>query len=212
MLIVEDNREFASYLKDELSGLYRIYLAADGKEGIAVAKKEEIDLIITDVMMPVIDGMEMCRILKTDIDTSHIPIIMLTAKNADESRISGYGAGADEFLSKPFNMDILLLRIRYLLDMKERRIEYFSREIKVNPSKLDVPSLDEALIGKALKCVEEAAQLLSDSGLNVTEIAYMTGFSSLKYFDRYFKEEFGVTPTQYASGIRNKAKKELQNT
>ena len=258
LLIVEDNREFASYLKDELSGLYRIYLAADGKEGIAVAKKEEIDLIITDVMMPVIDGMEMCRILKTDIDTSHIPIIMLTAKNADESRISGYGAGADEFLSKPFNMDILLLRIRYLLDMKERRIEYFSREIKVNPSKLDVPSLDEALIGKALKCVEEnmdnpdfsvemlsgyvgmhrmnlyrkfqsilgqtpsvfirsirlkrAAQLLSDSGLNVTEIAYMTGFSSLKYFDRYFKEEFGVTPTQYASGIRNKAKKELQNT
>ena len=258
VLIVEDNVEFASYLKDELSGLYRIYLATDGKEGIAVAKKEEIDLIITDVMMPVMDGMEMCRILKEDIDTSHIPIIMLTAKNADESRISGYGAGADEFLSKPFNMDILLLRIRYLLDMKERRIEYFSREIKVNPSKLDVPSLDEALIGKALKCVEEnmdnpdlsvemlsgyvgmhrmnlyrkfqsilgqtpsafirsirlkrAAQLLSDSELNVTEIAYMTGFSSLKYFDRYFKEEFGVTPTQYASGIRNKAKKELQNT
>lgn len=244
VLLVEDNDEFRSYLVGELSGAYVMYQASDGASGIEIARKEHIDLVITDVMMPVMDGMEMCRRLKTDIETSHIPVIMLTARDTDDSRISGYGVGADEFIAKPFNMDILLMRMKYLIDVRDRRIAYFSKEIEVNPSEMEIPSLDEALIRKALQCVEEnmdnpelsvemlssyvgmhrmnlyrklqsilgqtpslfirsirlkrAAQLLRDSQLTVTEIAYMVGFSSLKYFGKYFKEEFGVTPTQYA--------------
>ncbi len=244
VLLVEDNDDFRSYLVSELSGLYVMYQASDGVSGIEIAKREHIDLVITDVMMPLMNGVEMCRRLKTNIETSHIPVIMLTARDTDDSRISGYGVGADEFIAKPFNMDILLLRIKYLIDLRDRRIAYFSREIEVNPSEMEIPSLDEALIRRALQCVEEnmdnpelsvemlssyigmhrmnlyrklqsilgqtpsvfirsirlkrAAQLLRNSELTVTEIAYMVGFSSLKYFGKYFKEEFGMTPTQYA--------------
>jgi signal transduction histidine kinase/DNA-binding response OmpR family regulator/ligand-binding sensor domain-containing protein len=243
ILIVEDNNEFRQFLVEQLEKDYRIVQAADGEKGEQQALKTLPDLIITDIMMPKVDGVELCKRIKTNIHISHIPVIMLTARASDESKLSSYEAGADEYISKPFNFDILLLRVRKLIAQQEARKAQFRTTIEVNPSKITTTSLDEELIRKALSFIEEnmnneeyfvddlsrdmsmsktslynkilsitglapaqfirsirlkrAAQLLQDSQFNISEIADIAGFGTIKYFNIHFKEEFGQTPTQY---------------
>jgi DNA-binding response OmpR family regulator len=115
LLIVEDNKELVYYLKSELQEDYKILVAENGEEGFNSAKDELPDLIISDLMMPGIDGIEMCKKLKIQLETCHIPIIILTAKSGSESEKAGLETGADEYLSKPFNMELLKLRIKNLL-------------------------------------------------------------------------------------------------
>jgi DNA-binding response OmpR family regulator len=243
ILIVEDNDEFRQFLVEQLYDAFLIVEAANGEEGEQMALKEFPDLIITDVMMPKVDGLELCIRLKNNIQTSHIPIILLTARASDEAKLVGYEAGADEYISKPFSFDILLLRIQKLIEQQEDKKEKFRKNIEVTPSSMVITSLDEKLVQKLLQCIEKnmsnseysiddlsadvgfsranmyrkiqfitgktpadflrsirlkrAAQLLRDTQLNVSEISDMVGYNTLKYFNKNFKEEFGVTPTQY---------------
>lgn len=216
-------------------------------EGLKIAYREIPDLILSDVMMPRLDGVEMSKKIKADIRTSHIPLILLTAKSGEESKLEGLTAGADDYITKPFNLEILLVKIHNLVEARKRNREIFKDQIRIEPSKIAVSSLDEQLIKKALEYTEvnisnpdfsveelsrelgmsrvhlykklssltgktpiefirvirlkRAAQLLEESQLTVSEIAYEVGFNNPKYFRKYFKDEFGVLPSQY--GTRN---------
>ncbi|MDP4276266.1 MAG: ATP-binding protein [Bacteroidota bacterium] len=243
LLLVEDNLEFRSFLAESLEEFYHVVVASDGQQGSEKVVHVLPDLVISDIMMPEVDGIELCRRIKTDIRTSHIPVILLTAKISEEYQFVGYEAGADAYIAKPFNMDILFLRIRKLIEQQESRKALFHKTIVVNPSSIAITSLDEKLVQKALDCVEKnmdnpeysveelseeigmnrtqlyrklqsivgmtpsdfirsirlkrAAQLLEKSQFNVAEVADMVGFNTQKYFSKYFKEMFGVKPSQY---------------
>ena len=243
LLIVEDNTELRHFLSEQLDSRYNILQASDGEQGFAIAFENFPDLIVSDLMMPVISGLEMCQNLKNDIQTSHIPIILLTAKLSDESKIESYKAGADSYITKPFNFDVLLTRIETLIEQQEKRKKLFHKTIEISPSSITTTSLDEELMKKALLVVEEnidnseysvddlalslafsrrqlsrkfqsiiglspgefissvrlkrAAQLLKDSQYNISEISDMVGFTTIRSFNRNFKDEFDVTPTQY---------------
>ncbi|MDR2810169.1 MAG: response regulator [Tannerellaceae bacterium] len=246
LLIVEDNKELRDLLTSRLKNNYHILQAEDGEEGLKIALKEIPDMILSDVMMPRMDGIEMSKHLKGDIRTSHIPIILLTAKTGDESKLQGLTAGADDYISKPFNQEILQIKIRNLVEMRKRNQALFEEQMRIEPSKIVVNSLDKQLISKAIEYTENnlsnpnfsveelsrelgmsrvhlykklsslsgktpiefiriirlkrAAQLLKESRLTVSEIAYEVGFNNPKYFRKYFKDEFGVLPSQYALG------------
>jgi len=244
LLVVEDNDDLRGFLVDELSKKYIVIEAADGLEGIEMAQSMSPDLIVSDVLMPNMDGLELCKRIKSNLHTSHIPVILLTARSSEEHRLSGYQSGADEYLSKPFNLDILLLRIEKLIEQQNRRKEKFSQKIDVNPKEITITTIDEQLIQKALACIEQnmdnpeysvrqfsrdmrmdrtvlykklqsitglspsdflrsirlkrAAQILVRGQFPIAEVAEKVGFNTPKYFTKYFKEAFGMTPSQYA--------------
>ncbi len=252
LLIVEDNTEFRHFLTEWLSTDFQIIEACDGVEGEEKAIHHSPDLIISDMMMPRRDGLKMCKLIKGNIQTSHIPIILLTARTSDEARIESYEAGADSYISKPFNFEILQTRIKMLLEQQEHRKERFHKEINISPQEITITSIDEDFMKKALTLVEEnmenpefsvnqlcsdlamsrsqlyrkfesitgltpndfirsvrlkrAAQLLCESNCHISEISDLVGFNSIKYFNKYFKEEFNVTPTQYRSQHLNNIK------
>ena len=241
LLIVEDNDDFRNFLINCLKGTYQVFDAPNGKEALEILAHQSIQIVISDVMMPEMDGMELCRKIKTDIRYSHIPVILLTARTADEHELSGLKEGADDYITKPFNLEILLLRIQKILKWTKNNHEKF-KTIDISPSEITVSSLDEQLIEKAVRAVEEnmdnsefsveelssyvgmsrghlykklimitgksplefirilrvkrGKQLLEQSQLNVSQIAYQIGLSP-KQFAKYFKEEFGYVPSEY---------------
>jgi len=162
VLIVEDNADMRTFIKGYLNDVYHIIEAADGEEGLATAIAEIPDLVISDVMMPKMDGNEMCDKLKTDERTSHIPIIILTAKAGSDSKIEGLEAGADAYLTKPFDGKELLIRVKNLIKQRQKIREFFSNKIaSANHSPLanlqdsGISSMDQQFIEKAVKVVEE---------------------------------------------------------
>lgn len=154
ILLVEDNKELRSLLNDDLNTQYRIKEAVDGDQGLKMAKKLMPDLIVSDVMMPKMDGFEMCELLKSKLETCHIPIILLTAKTLEEDRIKGYEHGADGYISKPFVANVLKARISNLLEAREKMRKRFS-EIGgvVVSSEITTSNLDKAFLDKVTKIV-----------------------------------------------------------
>ncbi len=176
ILLVDDHPEFRQFMAEWLSKKYRILEAGDGAAGLAIVKAEFPDLVISDVMMPGMDGFELCRQIKSDLQVSHIPVILLTARSADESKLCGYESGADEYLSKPFNIDILWVRIQHLIDEKRTRQQRFAQKVRIDPGELAVTSIDEQFLEKVCASVdrnldhpEYSVQLLSqDVGMERT--------------------------------------------
>ena len=245
LLIVEDNEDFRFYLKDNLKSNYRIIEAKNGAEGWTKALAELPELIVSDVMMPEMNGIELCRKIKSDPRVSHSPVILLTARTEEEQKLEGFESGADDYITKPFNFEILQSRIKNLILQRQLFQKDFRKQIDVKATNLSITSLDEKLIQNAIKCVEEnisdadfsveslsrhlgmsrvhlykklisltgksplefirtirlqqAAQLLGKSQLTVSEVAYKVGFNNPKYFTKYFKEEYHVLPSAYAS-------------
>ena len=242
LLIVDDNEDFRIFMRYSLELQYRVKLAVSGKEAWEMMQEELPDLVISDVMMPQMDGNELCRLIKQDKRTAHIPVILLTARQNTEAKLEGLQTGADDYVTKPFNMTILVLRIRKLIELS-RYHRVTQGMIDPAPSEIVITSLDEKLIEKAIKYVEDnmsrtelsveelsrelgmsrvhlykkllqitgktpiefirvirlkrAAQLLRESQLHVSEVAFEVGFNNPKYFSRYFKDEFGVLPSVY---------------
>ena len=155
ILIVEDSEDVRSYITGLLKNDYRINEAADGEVGIKKSAEVMPDLIISDVMMPSMDGFEFCKKIKTDWQTSHIPVILLTAKASRESKIEGLETGADDYLTKPFSSKELLVRIKNLLEQRKSLREKFSKEIKVEPASIAVNSLDNEFLKKAFVIAEK---------------------------------------------------------
>jgi signal transduction histidine kinase/ligand-binding sensor domain-containing protein/DNA-binding response OmpR family regulator len=250
LLLVEDNEDFRFYLKDNLKDQYNILEAKNGKEGWSKVISSLPDLIVSDVMMPLMNGMELARKVKHDPRVSHIPIILLTARTAEEQKMEGFETGADDYITKPFNFEILQSRIRNLIHQRELFHKDFRKQFEIRASDVNITSLDEKLIQNAIKHVElnisspdfsvedlshelgmsrvhlykkllaltgksplefirairlqQAAQLLEKSQLTVSEVAYKVGFNNPKYFTRYFKEEYKMLPSAYASEKRRR--------
>lgn len=242
LLIVDDNEDFRIFMRYSLELRYRVKLAVNGNEAWEMMQEELPDLVISDVMMPQMDGNELCRLIKQDKRTAYIPVILLTARQNTEAKLEGLQTGADDYVTKPFNMTILVLRIRKLIELS-RYHRVTQGMIDPAPSEIVITSLDEKLIEKAIKYVEDnmsrtelsveelsrelgmsrvhlykkllqitgktpiefirvirlkrAAQLLRESQLHVSEVAFEVGFNNPKYFSRYFKDEFGVLPSVY---------------
>ena len=205
LLIVEDNNEFRTFLNTQLSEQYLIIQASNGVEGLQKAQEQQPDLIISDVMMPEMDGMELCNRLKKAIETSHIPIIMLTARSSDESQIEGYKSGADAYISKPFNLDILQLRITNLLEQQRQRKELFKKAIIIQPDTIVSNNVDENLIKNALQCIERS---LDNSLYSVEQFSKDMGMDRTGLY-RKLLAITGQTPSAFIRSVRLKKAAQL---
>ena len=244
VLVVDDNTDFRNYLMEELSQLYAVTTASSGEDALKKLASAQIDLVISDVMMPGMSGVELTHAIKENVETSHIPVVLLTARTSDDVRTESYEQGADAYLTKPFLTEMLLARVRNLLDEREKRMKSFSSGADVSPMHVTITTVDQKLMARIMECLEKnmdnadysveqlaadvgmhrmnlyrkiqslygmtpsefirtmrlkrAAQIIADDpNLNVAEVAYMVGFNTPKYFTKYFKELFGVLPSQY---------------
>lgn len=154
VLLVEDNAEVRGFVKQRLAVAFQVLEAADGQAGIDKALEEMPDLIVSDVMMPRKNGYELCAALKADVRTSHIPIILLTAKAEQEEKIQGLKTGADDYLAKPFDAEELNVRIRNLIQLRQQLRERFATAVELKPSEVSANSVDQAFLAKALQAVE----------------------------------------------------------
>jgi len=155
ILIVEDNFELRSFLIDNLKSKYNMLEAANGKEGLNIIYSQFPDLVISDVMMPLMNGIELCKAIKTDFKISHIPIILLTVLNSISNQIEGYETGADDYVTKPFNLNLLEARIFNLIEMRKKIIKKFVEEIKTDLKTYSHNLLDEKFMQKAIEIVEK---------------------------------------------------------
>ena len=174
ILVVEDNADVRAYIKDYLVPAYQVTEARDGAEGIEKALEIIPDLIISDVMMPKKDGYEVCRTLKLDEKTSHIPIILLTAKAASENKIEGLEIGADDYLIKPFEPKELLARVKNLIDLRRKLRERFSASVPLKPGEIAVSSIDDVFLKKVAAVVERR---MGDENFSVEELGQEVGMS-----------------------------------
>lgn len=247
LLVVEDNQEIRDYISESLSSHFEIIEAANGKEGEALAIEHVPDIIISDIMMPIMDGISLCKLLKEDIRTSHIPIVLLTAKDSLQDKEEGYTVGADSYLTKPFNAALLLSRINNLIESRKKLVEQFAPnnqlkdkqatrvsslnkldnefinkitvfiEEKLSSDKTDITYLSEKMcmssstLYRKMKALtglstneyirkirmENAERLLLEGRYSISEISYKVGINSTVYFRQCFKDEFGVSPSEY---------------
>lgn len=155
MLIVEDNTDLLHYLANRFSGKYHVSVADNGTRGLQLALEKNPDIIITDIMMPDIDGISLCKKLKNDLRTSHIPIIILTARTTEESNLESLEAGADVYIQKPFNFEILKAQVKSLIDSREKIRVNFSKNIILQPKEIVATSLDERFMMKLMEVIEK---------------------------------------------------------
>ncbi len=205
ILIVEDNADVRFYIKSLLTYNYTIIEAGEGKNGLNKAIKYVPELIISDVMMPGMNGYELCKQLKENLSTSHIPVMLLTACTLDEQRAAGFESGADAYIQKPFNDSLLMIRVRKLIENRQRVKEYFEKNLTFGESKSNVASIDKAFINKFHKLIEEN---LSDSELNVDDIGKNLGLSRIQLY-RKIKSLTNYAPNELVRIIRLKAGADL---
>ena len=177
ILIIDDNADVRDYVKSLLKEEYTVIEAPDGRAGLKKAMKYVPDAIICDVMMPVMDGLECCRKLKTELQTSHIPVMLLTACSLDEQRIQGFECGADSYISKPFNSKLLLVRLRNLMDNHKRLKQFFGD--KTTLSKESVSDVDKGFVDRFRELIEEN---LADSELSVEDLGSKMGLSRVQLY------------------------------
>ena len=240
VLIIDDNNGMRAYLRSILKDKYSVSEAADGKQGLEKACREVPKLVICDVMMPVMDGLEFTRQLKQNMATSHIPVILLTARSLSEQREEGYGTGADSYLTKPFSGSVLLARVDNLLRNRTMLRSLFSGDKKEEAAEEQLGSRDQTFINRLRDSIrqnmgdsdftverlgeevglsrvqlyrkvkaltgqtpvdllkkarlERARLLVEKTDKSISEIAYEVGFTAPSYFNKCFKDEFGVSP------------------
>ena len=198
LLIVEDNRDVCTYIRQYLEPEFKVLEAHDGGEGVEMALESIPDLIITDVMMPKRDGNELCRILKTDEKTSHVPIIMLTAKADSESKVQGLETGADDYLVKPFDSKELLVRAHNLIKQRRQLRERFSREIVLKPQDIAITPMDEVFLNKVKAVVEK---YMGEEGFEVETLSREVGMSRAQ-LHRKLKALTDQSASQFIRSLR----------
>lgn len=243
ILLIDDNIELLSVMKEMFKERYRVLTAVDGRTAYDKLNNNEVNVIICDVMLPDINGWELCTHIKGDLRFNHIPVIILTARNGVDDRIASYEAGADGYIAKPFELKILFARVDNLVRASKMRQITFRKEEKLNLGSLAYPSADKQFLQSIIDSIERhledveydleqlsvevhmskstlyrkiksmtgmtpldfvrnikmkhACMMLLNWTQNISEIAYAIGFTSPKYFSKCFKEEFGVTPSEY---------------
>ena len=245
VLIADDNPELSQYISSELGRYYKFTLCPNGREALKELLANEYDLVVSDVMMPEMDGFTLLRMIKTNVNISHIPVIMLTSMADVGNRLEGLERGADAFLAKPFDMEELHLNIENLIHNRQRlKGKYSGAQMQADRvEQLEVKGNDELLMERIMKAVnknlsnsdfnvdmltqevgisraqlhrkmkemtgistsefirnirlEQAARLLREQKINVTQVAYTVGFSNLAHFSTIFRKHFGVSPSEY---------------
>lgn len=200
ILLVEDNEEFRRFMYQQLSQEYQVWEASNGEEAETIANEKEVDIVVSDVMMPGIDGFELCHRLKQNVKTSHLFIILLTARTGDESILEGYKSGADCYLTKPFNMEILDNRIHHLLALQQKRKQIFLTEIEVNTEDLTTSKVDEEFLKKAVAFVEKN---LDNNDYSVELFSDDMCMSRMNLY-RKLQSITGQKPTEFIRSIRLK--------
>lgn len=246
VLVVEDNADIKEYIRTSLAEAYEVITAKDGKEGWEVAQTKIPNMIVSDIMMPVMDGIELCKRVKEDMRTSHIPVILLTAKDSLQDKKEGYDSGADSYLTKPFSAKLLHSRINNLLEARKKTAfllaqadttpkqetaasslnkldnEFLQKITCIIEKNLEMEKMDIAFIADKM-CMSHSTlyrkikgltdmsanefirkvkmrkgvELLMSGQYTISEIAYMIGFSSVAYFRQCFKDEYGMSPSDY---------------
>jgi len=205
ILIVEDNQDVRMYIKSLLQEEYNIMEAPNGQNGLLKAKKHVPELIISDVLMDVMDGFELCQHIKENITTSHIPVMLLTAFALDEQKAIGFESGADAYIPKPFNEELLLIRIRKLIENREKLKEYFRKNLTFGDRKENISQIDKSFMTKFRKIIEDN---LIDNELNVDEIGKNMGLSRVQLY-RKIKSLTNYAPNELVRIIRLKAAEQL---
>lgn len=204
ILIVEDNDSFRQFLQGCLEERYSVIGASNGKEALSMLERHSVKLVISDVMMPKMNGMELCRAIRNDMRFSHIPVILLTAKTADDNMIQGLKEGCNDYITKPFNLDILLLKIEKLLEWTRCNHVKF-KTVDVSPSEITIASLDEQLISKAIKIVEDN---ISNMEFTVDELSSLLGMTRGHLYKKLVAIT-GKTPLDFIRTIRIKRGRQL---
>ncbi len=155
ILIVEDNKEVTEYLSEQFSKKYHIHTAGNGIEALEILKNEEVDLILTDVMMPEMDGIKLTKAIKQNIKTCHIPVIILSARANIDDQLQGLEVGADDYVPKPFTYSVLKAKVQNMLKSRRRNLEHYSKSLEVEPEKITFNAMDEELLKKAMKIVSD---------------------------------------------------------
>jgi signal transduction histidine kinase/DNA-binding response OmpR family regulator len=205
ILVVEDSADVRDYIRGSLEPLYEVVDAKDGREGVQKAQKIIPDLIISDIMMPGVDGYELCRQLKNDIRTSHIPIILLTAKASEENIIQGLETGADDYITKPFNTKILLTRIKNMIDLRSQLQLKLKRQMRLQPAEISVTSFDEEFYRDMEAVIEKN---ISDPEFNVEQLAKKLYLSRATLY-RKIMALTGEPPYQFIRSYRLKRAAQL---
>jgi len=261
ILIIEDNKDIREYIASSLVPEYQVITAKNGKEGLEKAQQDIPDIIVSDIMMPEMEGTELCRIIKGDIRTSHIPVVLLTAKDSIRDKEEGYKSGADAYITKPFSAKLLQGCIHNQLESRRKIAEQIKNHTKAMPldangqermEVLTISPLDQEFLLKLTHIIEEnldletldinfctekmnmsrstfyrklkgltgisanefirkirlknCLRLFIYDSYNISEAAYMTGFNDIGYFRQCFKEEYGMTPSEYLKEYNKKEK------
>ncbi|MDW5290294.1 two-component regulator propeller domain-containing protein [Formosa sp. PL04] len=200
VLLVEDHTDLRAFLKTSLEVYFKVIEASDGVEGLEQAQSHVPDIIISDVMMPKMDGNEFCLKVKTNQLTSHIPVILLTAQTSEDYKVIGFNNGADQYVTKPFSIDVLKSRIHGLLAQRRALQDVFSKKLDINPSEITVTTIDEQLIKKALEIVEEN---MSDSNFSVDDLSQALEMSRGHLY-RKINSITGNSPSEFIKSMRLK--------
>ena len=198
VLIVEDNDDFRHYLKSSLQHQYRIIEATNGKEGWQRVLSAHPQLVVSDISMPYVSGIELCQKIKADKRTSHIPVLLLTALTAEEDQLAGLETGANDYMTKPFSSDILNMKIRNLLVLNQQMKSAFTRQVKVVGSEVKVERENEKLLTKVVSYIEEN---LTNPQLSVQELSKSLGMSRGTLYSKIL-DATGQTPVEYIRAVK----------
>lgn len=204
ILVVEDNDDFRQFICSCIKDHYPVIEAPDGARALELMAENSVKIVVSDVMMPVMDGLELCNKIKGDIRFSHIPVMLLTAKAADEHILAGLKEGADEYIVKPFNVEILLLRIKKLLEWGKSNHQRF-QTIDIEPSEITISSLDEKLIKQAIQSVEEN---IDNQEFSVEDLSEAVGMSRGHLYKKLMSIT-GKSPLEFIRTIRIKRGKQF---
>ncbi|WP_116127037.1 response regulator [Lewinella sp. IMCC34183] len=205
ILVVEDNPDMLQFLAQLLRDDYTVVTADNGKDGLRLARQQSFDLVLSDIMMGEMDGITLCDRLKGDLETSHVPVILLTAKVLDETKVSGYLKGADDYITKPFNPDLLLIRIKNLLAQRQRLRDKFNLDFQLTPETEELTSPDEEFMNRLSALLQEN---VSESDFNVKAMCEAMHLSHM-HFIRKVKQLTGKKPIDLLKSYRMKMAKEL---
>jgi signal transduction histidine kinase/ligand-binding sensor domain-containing protein/DNA-binding response OmpR family regulator len=205
LLLVEDNEDFRFYLKDNLSYYFNILEAANGNEGWSKALASHPDIIVTDIMMPEMNGIELAARLKKDARTNRIPVILLTARATEEQQLEGYQSGANDYITKPFNFEILLARIRNLLSEKRQQKKSEPPKVDFRPADIEIPSADETFLDQAIAIVEKN---MGQKDFSVEQLSKSLFVSRVTLYKRLVAIT-GKTPIEFIRTIRLKRAAQL---
>ncbi|WP_158085368.1 hybrid sensor histidine kinase/response regulator transcription factor [Niastella vici] len=208
LLVVEDNADLQAFLKTQLNTLYRVETASDGEEGLAKALELQPDLVLSDIMMPKMDGIQLLAQLKNNLATSHIPVILLTAKSAIESQIEGLEYGADYYITKPFRHDFLVAAIRNLINQRKKILAAAlegKKALQLEPGEVTITSRDETFLQQIIAIVEEK---MADVDFNIDTVAESIAMGRTTFY-RKFKGLTGLAPVEFVREMRLKRAKQL---